>query len=180
VIQGRRVALRPVEEEDAPLILAWQNHPDVWWYMDYERPFSLEDVREDIDRSRQEGHPFLITVGGRPIGRVGLNGFRHRNRICSIYLFIGEESYWGRGYAQDALMTLLSYAFDRLDLHQVELWTLAVNDRVIGVYERCGFVREADLRERSYKDGRWFDHAVMSVNRDEFTKVRRGWEREST
>jgi RimJ/RimL family protein N-acetyltransferase len=178
MIRGRRVALRPVEEDDYPLILRWQNHPEVWWYMDYDRPFSLADVREDMERSRTEGFPFLITVDGRPVGRIGLNQFHRRNRTCSLYLFIGEPEFWGRGYARDALMTLLTYAFDRLDLHLVHLWTLAANDRVIRVYERCGFVREAQLRDRSWKDGRFIDHVEMSVTRAELAKAREDWERE--
>ena len=42
-------------------------------------------------------------------------------------MFIGEPAFWGQGYARDAVMALLSYAFDRLDLHLVQLWTLAAN-----------------------------------------------------
>lgn len=178
MIRGRRVTLRPVEEEDLALVLRWQNDPEVWWYMDYERPFSLEDVREELARARLDGHPFVITVDGHPIGRIGLNRFRWRDRICSLYLYVGEPAFWGRGYARDAVMALLSYAFDRLDLHQVELWTLAANNRGLRVYESCGFVREASLRERSFKDGRFFDHVALSVNRDEFAKVRERWESE--
>ena len=143
--------------------------------MDYERPFSLEDVRQDIETSRREGQPFTILVGDRPIGRIGLNRFRPRDRICALYLFIGEPSYWGHGYARDACMTILEFAFDRMDLHQVELWTLGDNDRALGAYKRCGFAQEARLRDRSWKDGRWVDHVVMSVNREEFSRVRQGW-----
>ena len=94
MIPGKRVVLRPIEEEDLPLIARWQNHPEVWWYMDYERPFSLEDVRQDEVRSRQDGYPFVITVDGRPIGRIGLNRFRRRDRICATrgtFAYSGQD-----------------------------------------------------------------------------------------
>lgn len=171
MIAGRRVTLRPVEERDYPLIHAWQNDPDVWWRMDYERPFSLQDIADDAESSRKEGFPFVIEAEGRPIGRIGLNQFRGRDRICSLYLFVGDRRAWGKGYAKDAVTTLLRYAFERWDLHQVELWALAVNEPAIRVYEACGFVPDARLRARSFKDGAWVDRIVMSVRREEFGRA---------
>ena len=168
--------LRPVAESDAPLVHRWMNHPEVWRYMDYERQYSLAEVREDIVASRESGQPFTILVEGRPVGRIGLNQFRDRDRICALYMYIGEPDCWGHGFARDAVMALLSYAFDRWDFHQVELWTLADNDRAIAMYRRCGFVDEARLRERSFKEGGWVDHVVMSVNREEFGRARGEWE----
>ena len=172
MIRGRRVVLRPVQDDDLPLIQRWMNHPEIWRYMDYERPFSLEDVREDVESSRRDGHPFTILFDDRPVGRIGLNRFRRRDRICSLYMYVGEPLFWGQGLAGDAVMTLLGYAFDRMDLHQVELWTLGDNDRAVRAYERCGFVEEARLRQRSWRDGGWVDHVVMSVTREEFLRAR--------
>jgi len=173
MLRGKRVVLRPVEDADVPHIHRWMNQPEVWRNMDYERPFSLEDVREDVERSRAEGVPFTIEADGTPIGRIGLNGFRRRDRIAALYLYVGEPAYWGHGYAHEALVALLSYAFDRFDLWQVELWTLADNENAIRVYGKCGFVEEGTLRDRSWKEGRWVDRLVMSVNRDEFAAARR-------
>jgi RimJ/RimL family protein N-acetyltransferase len=176
MIQGKKVELRPTEESDYPLIHAWMNHPEVWRYMDYEQPFSLADVAEDVERSRREGQPFTILVRNRPIGRIGLNQFHQRDRICSMYMFIGEPAFWGSGYAHDAVMALLAFAFDRFDLYQVELWTLADNNRAISMYRRCGFIEDATLRDRSWKQGRWVDHVVLSVNREEFMRARQAWD----
>jgi RimJ/RimL family protein N-acetyltransferase len=177
MISGQRVTLRPVEERDYPLIHTWQNDPDVWWRMDYERPFSLQDIADDAESSRKEGFPFVIEAEGRPIGRIGLNQFRDRDRICSLYLFVGDRGAWGKGYAKESVATLLAYAFERWDLHQVELWSLAVNEPAIRVYEACGFVPDARLRARSFKDGAWMDRIVMSVRREEFERARERLER---
>ena len=163
MIRGRTVVLRPVEDDDVGIVHRWQNDPDVWWSMDYERPFSTDDIRADIERSRLEGHPFVIEVDGRPVGKIGLNRFRTRDRICSLYLFVGKAEDRGEGYALDAVSTLLVHAFERFDLARVELWTLATNERATDLYEACGFRREAVLPERSWKDGAWVDHVVMSI-----------------
>jgi RimJ/RimL family protein N-acetyltransferase len=172
MIRGDRIVLRPVEDSDLSHIHRWMNLPDVWRNMDYERPFSMEDVREDVERSRAEGVPFTIEVDGRPIGRIGLNQIRRRDRIAAMYLYIGEPDAGGHGYALEAIDVLLGFAFERFDLWQVELWTLADNEKAIHVYAKCGFLEEATLRERSWKEGHWVDRMVMSVNRDEFEKAR--------
>ena len=64
---------------------------------------------------------------------------------------------------------------DRMDLNRIELWTLADNDRAIRMYERCGFVQEGVLPERSFKEGRWVDHVFMSVTRDRFAHAWSEW-----
>jgi len=168
MIHGIRVLLRPVEEQDLQLIHAWQNDPEVWWLMDYEGPFSMEDVAESERRAREEGHPFVIEVDGTPIGRIGLNQFRRRDRICSLYVLIGERSAWDRGFGTDAVAALVDEAFDRSDLNRIELWSLADNARALRVYEKCGFEVDARVPERSWKDGAWVDRVVMSVTRERF------------
>jgi len=172
VIAGRRVRLRPVEERDYPLIQAWQNDPEVWWLMDYEMPFSLADIAASEQRAREEGHPYIIEHHGRPIGRIGINGMRRRDRICALYVFIGERSAWGDGLGTDAVDAMVGHTFKRFDLHQIELWSLADNERAIRAYRHCGFREEARLADRSWKDGRWVDRVVMTVTPEAFAAAR--------
>jgi RimJ/RimL family protein N-acetyltransferase len=172
MIEGRRVTLRRVEPADYPHILRWQNDPMVFRWMDYSRPFSLRDIEESEARATEEGHPFIIEVDGKPVGRIGLNNFRPRDRMASLYVFVGDREVWGKGYGHDALTTLLRYGFDMLNLRQIELWTLADNDRAISMYKRLGFVEEARLRDRSWIEGNYVDHLVMSINAEEFGRIR--------
>jgi RimJ/RimL family protein N-acetyltransferase len=174
MIQGERVTLRPVEEPDYPLIHTWQNDPEVWWLMDYEMPFSVADIAESEKRATEEGFPFIIEAEGRPIGRIGINNIRRRDRICALYVFIGDRASWGKGLGTDAIDTLLAHVFRRFDFHQVELWSLAENERALRAYAHSGFREEARLADRSWKDGRWVDRVLMSVTRETFEQARTG------
>jgi RimJ/RimL family protein N-acetyltransferase len=169
-LPGERVTLRPVRPEDHPDILRWQNDPEVAWWMDYERTFTLADIDESEANALAEGHPFLIeTVDGRGIGRIGLNGFSDRDRTCSLYVFIGERDVWSMGYGSDSMRLLLAWGFPEFELYLVQLWSLSTNARAIRAYEKVGFRVDGVLRERSLKsDGKRYDRTYMSITRDEF------------
>ncbi len=140
--------------------------------MDYDRHFTIDDIARLEAEADTEGRPFIIEVGGRPIGRIGLNQLRPRDRVCSLYVYIGEPEQWGKGFGRDAISTVLAYAFEELDLHLVELWSLASNDRALRAYRACGFTVDGTLRERSFNEGRWQDRVILSIRRDEFEAAR--------
>jgi len=172
LLSGKHVQLRRVEPGDYPAIQEWQNDPEVFYWMDYERAFSLEDIRQSEDNAVKEGHPFVIVAEGRAIGRIGLNNFRPRDEMASLYIFVGDRDVRGKGYGIDALMALIAYGFDALNLRKIELWTLAHNERAIRMYKSAGFVEDGRIPERSYKEDRWADHLVMSIDREGFARSR--------
>jgi RimJ/RimL family protein N-acetyltransferase len=172
-LEAGSLVLRPVEERDHPDILRWQNEPEVAWWMDYERTFTLEDIHRSEAAAQLEGLPFLIEIDGRGIGRIGLNGFSERDRTCSLYVFIGERDVWSMGYGSQAMRLLLDRGFHAFDLYLVQLWSLATNARAIRAYEKVGFRIDGVLRERSLKsDGKRYDRTYMSITRAEFVAHR--------
>ena len=167
-LEHRSLVLRPVEDRDHPDILRWQNDPEVAWWMDYERTFTLEDIHQSEAAAKLEGHPFLIEINGRGIGRIGLNGFSERDRTCSLYVFIGERDVWSMGHGTQAMRSMLAWGFPGFDLYLVQLWSLATNARAIRAYEKVGFRIDGVLRERSLKsDGKRYDRTYMSITRAE-------------
>ena len=173
MIAGNRVTLRLVRPTDYPDILRWQNDPEVFYWMDYIHPFTLEDIRRGEERAVGEGHPFLIEYQGRGIGRAGLNNFRPRDGLASLYIFVGERV--ERGLGLDAIMAMLRFGFDLLDLRMVELWMLDGNERAARAYKSAGFVIDGHLPARSLKDGAYVDHVVMSVDREGFARAREAY-----
>lgn len=170
MISFGRVTLRRVEPEDYPLIQTWQNDPEIFPRMDYQRPFSLEDIRASESHGAEKEWPFIIEAEGTPIGRCGLFGIRWRDRWGGLYIFIGAKDTWGKGYGKDAIRALLTYAFGTLNLSLVQLYSLADNERAVRMYKSLGFLEEARLRDRSFVEGRFTDHVVMSITREEFAR----------
>ena len=66
---------------------------------------------------------------------------------------IGEPDYWGGGYGTDALLLLIEYAFDTLDMRKVWLNTMSLNERVIRQMEKVGFGLEGRQREANADGG---------------------------
>ena len=81
---------------------------------------------------------------------------------------IGDKAYWSRGLGTDAMLTLLRFGFDEMNLHRIDLVVDADNERAIACYRKCGFIEEGRLRRVRYGRGRYVDQLVMGILQDEF------------
>ena len=107
-------------------------------------------------------------MDGELIGEAGLHRIDHFSRTCELGIGIGR-AYWGNGFGQDAVRTLLDYAFEHLNMNRVGLYVLAEDPRAVGAYRKAGFVEEGRIRQHAWVRGRYEDELVMSVLREEWT-----------
>lgn len=76
---------------------------------------------------------------------------------------IGEKDMWSQGYGSDAMVVLLRYLFDEMNINRVGLYVDVGNHRALRSYEKCGFSREGVVRQYRFKDGRYLDSVQMSI-----------------
>ena len=105
---------------------------------------------------------------GDLVGECGLQAIDHFNRRCELGIGIGRD-FWGKGIGQDAVGTLVDYAFEHLNMNRVELFVLADDPRAVGAYRKAGFVEEGRLRRKSWVRGEYHDELVMSRLREEWS-----------
>ncbi|MDH7489560.1 MAG: GNAT family protein [Anaerolineae bacterium] len=177
MIVGQRVRLRALEESDLERCYRWINDPEVTEHLTARFPVSTHDERKwllqassgDADRS------FAIeTAEGEHIGNIGLHRIHYLDRNAELGILIGEKDRWNQGYGTDAILTLLKFAFEEMNLHRVYLRVDADNPRAIRCYEKCGFVKEGTLRDATYRRGRYKDQYIMSVLAHEFRAAASG------
>ena len=170
VLMGERVYLRPLERNDAELIVVWLRNRELTWSLgDFFPVVDVRAVADGIERLYRSGHDLLLGVVRRDTDTlIGITELHHLdldNRQASFGLLIGQT---GEGYGPEVAGLVLDYAFGPLALNRVWVQVDERNTRGIRAYQKAGFRREGLLRESRYADGRYHNTLLMAVLRGEW------------
>ena len=105
------------------------------------------------------------------IGFAVLFNMKWGNQTAELAIGIGDKSYRGKGYGQDALKLILNYGFNELNLYRVSLTVMDYNTPAIKAYERVGFVLEGKYRQAVQRQGKRYDLLLYGILRDEFLSI---------
>lgn len=176
MLEGLLVDLVPFGDRFMKLEHKWYNGEGVfYWSVGNQWLITRADL-EAWQRERVDDPEWQIqrvtfgvqTKDGKPIGLFGLKVPSPHHRLAMLTAMIGEPDYWGGGYGTDALLLLIDYAFDWLDMHKVWLMTFSLNARVIRQMEKVGFTFEGRAREAAYGNSGWHDMLSYGLLRDEW------------
>jgi RimJ/RimL family protein N-acetyltransferase len=175
---GTKIYLRPLEREDAPLLVPWVNDAEITRTLErLYRPLNLQAEVDFIERIYKSEHDVVFGIVVKEtdvlIGVTGLHQMDFKNRRAVFGIFIGEKSVWGKGYGTEATALITGYAFETLNLNRVGLEVYEDNERGIRAYERVGFQREGVLRQMMYREGRYWNTILMSLLREEWEARKR-------
>lgn len=177
---GSKTILRPVELSDAPTLTRWMNDPVTRLYLTRRLPLTELNEKSFIEKiSTLSVAPSSIVLiiedkeCRKPVGVMGLHDIHWINRKAVTGTVIGEESYRGKGYATDAKMILLKYAFEDLGLHKITSHAFAANQKSIDYSKRCGYKVEAILRDEIFHEGTWVDMVSLACFYDDWKEVSR-------
>jgi RimJ/RimL family protein N-acetyltransferase len=175
MLEGALVTLRPLEVTDADRGYAWINDREVTRYLMARYPLSRADEERWFAGAPTNSFSGvrlgIETKDGAHIGNIDLHRARPEDRHAGLGIMIGEKAYWSRGYGTDAIVTLLRFAFDEMNLHRLWLTVDSRNERAIACYRKCGFQHEARWREDRFAEGAYDDTLLMGVLRDEFAAL---------
>jgi ribosomal-protein-alanine N-acetyltransferase len=158
-IDASRVSLRWISAADTNAFYAIYSHPEVMRYWstpplaDREAAANLiEKIQEDWKRRVILKWGIALRTDDQLIGSLTLFNLDFNHRRAEIGYALGRD-HWGKGYMNEALMAVLKYAFEVLDLHRIEADVDPRNAASIKTLERLGFKREGYLRERWQVNG---------------------------
>ncbi|MCH9011766.1 MAG: GNAT family N-acetyltransferase [Proteobacteria bacterium] len=100
------------------------------------------------------------------LGGITLSNLRRGvAQSATLGYWIGSP-HRNKGYMTDSLAAILEFAFSRIGLHRVEAACLPANEASRRLLLRSGFREEGYAREYLRISGRWQDHQLFAILRD--------------
>lgn len=176
-IVGKIVTLRAPELADIPALHRWSNDPAMWsmlggWHF----PFSSRSTEEWV-KGRKDGNLTdqvwcIDTPDDGVIGTLNLVNIDWKNKSAFHGMMIGNENHRGKGYALDALFSIMRYAFMELGLNRLDGDMIAYNQRSIRFYlDKGGWKHEGVRRQAYFRAGEFHDKVIVGITRDDYLNV---------
>jgi RimJ/RimL family protein N-acetyltransferase len=152
-LETERLALRQLEDADAPFILRLLNEPGFLKHIGDRGVRTQADARAYIARSAQESYRQfgfgLLAVQrkreGTPIGMCGVMQKPWLDAPDLAYAFLAEAE--GRGYATEAARAVLAHARADLRMERIVAVVTAENAGSIRVLEKLGFTARGSVTD---------------------------------
>ncbi|OFX84184.1 MAG: GNAT family N-acetyltransferase [Bacteroidetes bacterium GWF2_33_16] len=172
ILEGNITRLRPVEPKDAELIYFWENDSSVWQMSNTIVPFSkfvieqfIETAQQDIFQSKQLRLMIDKTDVNSidTIGTIDIFEFDPLHMRAGIGILIAKETDREKGFASDALNTLIHYCFNTLLLHQVYCNICSDNTSSINLFTRKGFELIGIKKDWVRTNDGWKDELMLQL-----------------
>lgn len=180
-INGKKIYLRAMEPEDMEMYRDMINDEDVSrMVVGWSFPVSRKEQSDWYNRAVGDiNKRFTICMkeDDKPVGMVTLTNIDLVNRTAFHGIKLHPSCPKGQGVGTDAVMTLMEYAFNQLNLNRMETERFLYNDASKHLYEKCGWREEGIKRQAVYRNGEYHDLAVCGILKEDYiaAKERLGW-----
>jgi ribosomal-protein-alanine N-acetyltransferase len=106
-----------------------------------------------------------VLVGGLTLSNIRRRAAQHVN----LGYWMGRE-HAGKGLMTEAVATIAPFAFNALGLHRIHAAFLPTNAASRRVLEKNGFQEEGYAENYLQIDGRWADHVMFGLTREQFER----------
>ncbi|HEU5016639.1 MAG TPA: GNAT family N-acetyltransferase [Pseudolabrys sp.] len=139
VLETPRLALRAPRLEDAKTVAMLANDRRIAENTArIPHPYKLKDAEDFITGANQRGGETVFLIMLHDETAIGACGIARQDGVPEIGYWLGV-SYWGKGYATEALHAVIDYAFTDLDHQALQAGARVTNPSSRRVLEKCGF-----------------------------------------
>ncbi len=179
VLTTPRLILQPHTPENAALMNAWTNDPELLFYDDdLPEPYRVSPMERTLAFIERTRNPSLqdetihwgihLRERGLLIGYCMAAFIDPYHRKCKFGMTIGDKAQWGQGYGREVVDAVARFCFETLGLNRIQSEIYDFNERSIRLFESAGFQREGVCRQSVLKQGRLADEYVYGLLREDW------------
>ncbi|TVX93778.1 GNAT family N-acetyltransferase [Paenibacillus agilis] len=176
VIEGQKLRLRELRAADAPALLDYYSNENVYRYLDWHGPETLEEsykVIEFWNKGYHDGWLIRFAIADKETDKI--IGTIFLTEIEDVRAEIGyelSENYWRRGMMSEALQEVLALGFNQLGLVRIQAFVSDENTGSKEMLKKFNFKEEGYLRQYECHSvtNECRDMWVYSLLRSEFQK----------
>lgn len=176
---GEKVQIRAVEQKDAGTFFKWSNdydHESDRYCDEIHFPSNCDAMVARVDsKSKREpdNDEFMWIIENKEGIAVGcINTFDCNKRVGTFKYGLGiVREHWGKGYAKDAIKTVLKYYFRELRYQKVTVYIYSFNERSMKLHESLGFQYEGRIRRSVFTNGNYYDEVLYGMTCEEFDDI---------
>lgn len=158
--------VRDWKDGDREALLRFANDRRVWRNLKDRFPHPYGEAEADAWLALNREHPdsgnWAIEVNALAVGGIGIKpGADVYAKTANIGYWLGAP-FWGRGIMTAAVRAVADYALSQRGVRRLEAMVYEWNPASMRVLEKCGFTREAVLRNSVFKDGQLIDSTLYA------------------
>lgn len=167
---GQKCFLSPIELADAETYTRWLNDMELISMLTLANSvINVETEKEFLQAlSKEHNYGIVDLKTDELIGTCGFVNMDKDNRSAEVGIFIGEKSFWNKGYGTEAMKLLLDYGFAYLNLHNITLKVYDFNKNAIQSYTKIGFKEIGKQRQALYRNRMFHDVIYMDILPEDF------------
>lgn len=140
--------------------------------MEYLKPISRDMIHDYLSKvlSSPNDSMFAIytLIEEKFIGTLKIGHIDWRSGVCDLGIMIGDPESRGKGYSKEAVILGCDYAFRILSLRKVTGGAYADNAPMIKAFLNSGFIEEGRKRMELLVEGKYLDHVLFGLFKEEF------------
>lgn len=168
-IEGQRIYLREVSLADVDRdYCRWMNDAEITQYLEsrFEK-WSVKKLKDYVSKIlKNPDYVFFAIISkdeNKHIGNIKIGPINRIHNFADVGIVIGERSYWGKGFATEAIKLVVNYAFNTLNLHKLTAGVYANNVGSIKAFQKAGFLVEGRRKKHFSLDGNYVDGMLLGI-----------------
>jgi len=167
---GKKCYLSPINVNDVEKFTEWLNDLELTVnFTSFDKMINVANEKILLEKiSVEHNYSIIEKETDELLGNCGFFDIDYLNQTAETGIFIGNKSYWNKGYGTEAITLLIDYGFKALNLHNIMIRVYEFNKRAIRSYEKIGFKRFGVRREALQRELKRHNIIHMDILSNEF------------